>query len=109
MASAGIAGRKPLRAAACMAPGKESPTRARGEDELDIMEGAAAIGAGLPADSDSGSTSASSAAASGRPTTEAPPDVDDQFLCITVREAKGLVAKDYETASSDPWVPRPAV
>lgn len=27
---------------------------------------------------------------------------EDQFLCITVREARNLVAKDYETASSDP-------
>jgi hypothetical protein len=27
---------------------------------------------------------------------------EEQFLCVTVREARNLVAKDYDTASSDP-------
>ena len=27
---------------------------------------------------------------------------EDQFLCITLREARNLVAKDYETSSSNP-------
>jgi hypothetical protein len=30
----------------------------------------------------------------------APPE--QRFLCISVREARNLVAKDYETGSSDP-------
>ncbi|GBF95637.1 hypothetical protein Rsub_08619 [Raphidocelis subcapitata] len=45
------------------------------------------------------SADAAAPAASAAPT----PLPEQRFLCISVREARNLVAKDYETASSDPF------
>jgi hypothetical protein len=43
-----------------------------------------------------------SAAAPVNTGTTMPLTVEDQFLCIRIREARNLVGKNYETHSSDP-------
>ena len=54
-------------------------------------------------DACSGDCAAAGGAAGGRRSAAASDaGGEDTFLLITVREARNLVAKDYETASSDP-------
>jgi hypothetical protein len=64
---------------------------------------AAAAAAGAAAAGAAGAAAtAATAASKAAGSVTAAPSADERCLCIIVREARNLVAKDYETASSDP-------
>lgn len=79
------------------ASGGESAGSGGGRAPL-AASAAAATAAAAPAAADApragGFAAAAAAAAEGPPAAE--------VLCVTVREARNLVAKDFETSSSDP-------
>ncbi|KAI8470119.1 MAG: hypothetical protein J3K34DRAFT_459010 [Monoraphidium minutum] len=94
---------------------KGSPTRWRNEGMDGAVEPAGPAAGSSDASADAAATPhAPDAAAAGaggadaaapRPAAAASEAAvgEDQFLCITVREARNLLAKDYETSSSDPF------
>ena len=84
-------------------PAKQNGSRREKEDAEPLEVAAAIVPGGDATDPPqaSGGATLQRTSGSGRPTVDST-DVEDQFLCITVREARNLLAKDYETASSDP-------